>query len=344
MSLSRIPWLTLICLLMAFGMAAQVPWQPEASQIWWRDWHAAVPLITAGAAWLGGVSADPDRAPERRMQVISALMLLVTVWLAPIVAEGWFAPEPSARAAGWWLGALGASLAPATVALPLSVIGGFSLFSLANHPVMPRPAAWLAWLGCTAFAVALLHQVGGLVVSHSLDAPVWVFAIGLLVLPFQMQGNSIYAAGPLWVVCLSALTHLGLNAALPDRAPLGSWLLASVALGLPVWLVWLHRLDRIARFDRLQEAARELQQHEDNVAKAEQDSADSLAFALHEITSALESTDAAEHAEPEAAETPLARKRRLRRLRREVRERQHALEAQLDSPEAQEGADKYTRE
>lgn len=341
MSPSRIPWLTVTCCLMALGIAAMVPWQPALSQSWWRGWHAAVPLIGAGAAWLGGVSADPERAPERRMQVISALVLLVTVWLAPTVAERWQAAAPTGQEACWWLTALSASLTPAAVALPLSVIGGLSLFSLANHPVMPRPAAWLAWLGSAAFALALLHQVGALVIRHSFDAPVWVFAVGFLALPFQMRGNSIYVAGPLWLVCVSALTHLGLNALLPEPAPLGWWLLGSVAIGVPVWLVWLHRLDAIARFDRQQEAARELKAHEDEAAKAEQDSADQLAFALHEITSALESADETEHAEPEPAETPLARKRRLRR---EARARQNALQAHLDSPEAQEGADKYTRE
>lgn len=336
MSISRIPWLTLLCHLLALGIAALVPWQPEWSQTWWRDWQAAVPLTVAGAAWLGGVSADPDRAPERRMQVVGALVLLLTVWLAPIAADRWQANAPIQHEASWWLTRLSQSLCPLTVALPLSVIGAMSLFSLAPHPVMPRPVGWLAWLGSVAFGLALLHQVGALVITHSLDAPVWVFGVGALALPFSMKGTSLYVAGPLWLVCVSALTHLGLNTVMPEAAPLGWWLLGSVALGGPVWLVWLQRLDAIGRFDRQQEAARELKAHEDEVSQAEQESADELAFALHEITSALES-----HPEGAPGETPLARKRRLRR---EARARQQALEAHLDSPEAQEGADKYTRE
>lgn len=333
MSVSRIPWLSLTCYLMALGIAVMVPWQPELSQIWWRGWHAAVPLIAAGAAWLGGVSADPDRAPERRMQVIGALVLLLTVWLAPIAADRWQASAPIVQEACWWLSSLSQSLQSSTVALPLSVIAGLSLFTLANHPVMPRPASWLAWLGSASFALALLHQVGALVIANSFDAPVWVFAIGFVALPFQMRENAIYVAGPLWLVCVSALTHLGLNTVMPEVAPLGWWLLGSLAIGLPVWLVWLQRLDAIARFDRQQEATRELKAHEDELASEE---AQAAAAALADILGAAEDAT-----EPEPHETPLARKRRLRR---EARARQHALEAHLDSPEAQEGADKYTRE
>lgn len=332
MPLHRLPWLTLICLALTLGMAAMLVSRPDLSLAWWRDWHAAVPLLCAGAAWLGGVAADPDRAPERRMQVSSALLLLASVWLTPLMAEWltWGTASPSGL--DWWLNRLAASLAPTEVALPASVVGGFSLLNLANHPVLPRWLSWLAWLAGAAWALALLHQVGGLIVAHSLDAPVWVFIAGLVVLPFQMRGAALFAAAPLWLVCASALAHMGLSRLLPSPAPLGWWLLASLALSLPVLALWLLRIDAIARFDRLQEAARELKEHEEKAAQS------SALAAAPPYTGEEDDADAED---VRAGETPLARKRRLRR---EAREQQLALEARLDSPDAQEGADKYTRE
>lgn len=330
MPLPRIPWLTLACFALILSMAALLAWSPAQSQTWSRDWHAVIPLLCAGAAWLGGVSADPDSAPDRRMQVTSALLLLMVLWLAPHLAERLLQPPVPAQELRWWLQRLAASLEPAEVALPASVISAFSLLSLGSHPVMPRILSWLAWLAGAAWALGLLHQVGALIVAHSLDAPVWVFVIGFLVLPFQMRGASIYAALPLWLLCASALTHLGLNSVAPGHAPLGAWLLGSLMLSLPVWAIWLIRLDAIGRFDRLQEAARELKAHEDQVAQEQ------ASRAPHTDTANDE-----DEAMASAQETRLARKRRLRR---EARAQQQALEDQLDSPQAQEGADKYTRE
>lgn len=332
MPLNRLPWLTLSCLALTLGVAALLVWRPDFSLSWWRDWHVALPLLCAGAAWLGGVAADPDHAPERRMQVSSALLLLTAVWLAPLLAEWLTQDNASPSMLDWWLNGLATSLTPTEVALPASVIGGFSLLNLANHPVLPRGLRWLAGSAGTAWTLALLHQVGGLIVAHSLDAPVWVFIAGLVVLPFRMRGASVFAAAPLWLVCASALTHMGLNRILPAPAPLGGWLLASLTLSLPVLAFWLLRINDIARFDRLLDGLRQLKELEE---KAAQSSAVAAAPAY------TGEEDDAESQEPQAEETPLARKRRLRR---EAREQQLALEARLDSPDAQEGADKYTRE
>lgn len=334
MSFQRIPWLTLICLVLTAGVAALVAACPEWSQAWGRDWHVIPPLMFAGAAWLGGVSADPDRAPERQMQVASALLLLVALWLAPLWAERLQLGAGGIDELGWWLPRLAESLTPVSVALPASLVAGFSLFSLTNHPSMPRALTWLTWVGAVAWAVALM-SLAGQFIDDQVAVPTTVYLIGLVLLPFQMRGASIYIALPLWLVCASTLVHLGMNALAPDGSALGWWMLGSLTLSLPVWATWLARIDAVARFDRLQEGARALKEEQE---RAEQEAKEAQAA---KEAAAWAQEDHPEEETPPEDETPLARKRRLRR---EARARQFALEAYLESPEAQEGADKYTRE
>lgn len=296
------PWMAASCGL-ASGLVWALAWQQPGQALEWLSpwsWPLVVGLVWAALTWLGGVAADPDRVRHRRWQVLSAIVLALSLMLATELAGWRLQPDTP-----WHLlQRVDLRLGQASTPWWLSLAAGWSLVLLWRHPLMPASLSWPSALGA-ALCLTVLLLLTGQWLHHTwiADAPSLVLIILLVVLTWRSRGSALYAAVPLWLACAAVLLFRLAHAWLPPSLPLGRVLLIAFLMGLPAWCVWWWRIDAIARFDRIVEGTKALEMAQAEAAAA-----------------APSTTDPIEHVPS------------------------FSLQEHLDSAEAQEGADKYTRE
>lgn len=296
---------------------------------YWPDWVSDPVLLGLQAwAWIAIIgSALSDDAQGRRSHFSAGLALLAAVFFAPwwqaAVLLHAQAPASGATSSIWeTLRAVGAEHLRAQlpwhwlpglsnlawyVALGGVIAGWFSVLAIAQHPVIARPVRGIAWF---AFALwsALAVVFGGLWLTQWLhDAPVWFWVLMLVVLPWHWRKQAGWLAIIVWLVCAAALVVLGLRKFVDVLAVRDVLFAATLMVSAVCWLFWYVGIEEIARFNTLATAARELEKRK------------------------------AEEADRQAAQTPSS-------ATATTAGAAFDLEAHLDSPQAQEGADKYTRE
>lgn len=296
------PWMAASCGVAAVAAWA-VAWQQPSQALEWLSawaWPLVVGLVWAVLTWLGGVSANPDQVRHRRWQVLSAIVLALSLMLATELA-GWRL-QPDAP----WSLLQRADLHLDRGAVPwaLSLAASWSLVLLWRHPMMPALLSWPSALSA-ALCLTVLLLLTGRWLDHTWVAsvPSLVLIVLLVVLTWRSRGSALYAAVPLWLACAAVLLFRAADAWLPPSLPVGRLLLTALLMGLPTWCAWWWRMDAIARFDRIEEAAKALEKAQAEAAAA----APSTAEPTEYVSS-------------------------------------FSLQDHLDSAQAQEGADKYTRE
>jgi len=311
--------MTWSCSIAAIGLWAVVRYWPNlvSDPVLW---------VVQAWAWIGIIgSALSDDAPGRRAHFSAAAVLLaVTVfepwWHAAVLAQGQAGGAESIwatlRAIGaeriraqlpWhWLP--GVSNLPWYVVLAGLGMGWFSVLAIAQQPVVMRPVRGLAWVAFVLWSV-LAALYGGLALTHWLsDAPFWFWILMLLFLPWQWRKRAGWIAIILWVGCAAALLVLGLRKFIDIAAVRDVVFALTLAVSVVCWLFWYLGIEEIARFNTLANAARELEKHEAEQTRLMEQAAAAAAARVPEPDTAFD------------------------------------LDAHLDSPQAQEGADKYTRE
>ena len=293
---------------------------------YWPDLVSAAVLWGLQAwAWIGMLGAAlSDEAHGRRAQFSAAVALLAMVLFEPWWQAAVLAHVQAGDAAGsiWdalraigavriraqlpWHWLPGLSDFPWYAALGGLAVGWFSVLAIAQQPVIARPVRGIAWV---AFALwsALAALYGGLALTQWLhDAPVWFWILMLLALPWHWRKKAGWLAILLWVVCAAALLVLGLRKLVDVVMVRDVLLAATLAVSAVCWLFWYFGIEEIARFNTLAKAARELEKQQAEQARL------------------MEQAAAAARASAPGTNFD--------------------LDAHLESPQAQEGADKYTRE
>jgi hypothetical protein len=297
---------------------------------YWPD-LACAPVLWGLQAWacIGLIgSALSDDAPGRRAHFSAAAVLLAMVlfdpwWQAAVLAHVQAQAQAGGAAESIWaaLRAIGAERIRAQlpwhwlpglsdfswyVALGGLAIGWFSVLAIAQQPVIARPVRGIAWVAFALWsALAVLYS--GLVLTQGLhDVPVWFWIMMLVVLPWHWRKKGGWLAILLWLACAAALLVLGLRKLVDVVMVRDVLFAATLAVSAVCWLFWYIGIEEIARFNTLAKAARELEKQQ---------------------------TEQARLAEQAAAVTRVS-----------APDTGFDLDAHLESPQAQEGADKYTRE
>lgn len=245
MALIAKPWLTTACCAaLTAGIWALAWLAPARHAAWLQGWPGWATLAFAALAWLQGIAADPDQAPGRRLQVSMALLLLASLLFSPVLAtmphlDGLPQPDALVQAVGktatlWWL----------------SPIASASLLLLWRHPRLPVALSWPCGLGaaCCLMPLPLLLAPWLSSMLTGKDIALWALFAALMVL--YARGSGRHVGLLMLLVPVAVLLHNGLQVFGPLATRPGHWMLAGLALGIPVWAAWWWRMDEVARFDR----------------------------------------------------------------------------------------------
>lgn len=188
----------------------------------------------------------------------------------------------------------------------LPLVGGLSLLVLSNALGIPHTLHRVSAISAWMLLWALAMRAGTWVLAQTPDAPWWLWLVGVLVLP-PLRERAYHLVTFLWAVCACAFITWVTQELISLPTLQVDLLLFGLVLGLPTWIAWAWRMDLIQRMAKLAEWGQMVAQPSENDLDAP-------------ITAAGD--DPAVFFSPEAFD----------------------LNQHLDSPTAQEGADKYTRE
>lgn len=303
---------------------------------WWRtDAHTGWPAwpiqLWAGIGLVNAV-ASTDLAGRRALVGASVLLLAsvqaIQAWHLQMPYEDWLAAGmPDKPTLATWPDTLHAQLHHA---LSLRWVRGCSTlpwqawllaapfclgtqFINGNHPVMPAWSRALAKVALVCWASTLMLALGMLMVGPVKGAPFWFWGLLVILLPLQIKSTTLWLLVPAWLSSLAGLLVAVLAHVINLSFARDAALALSVALTLLNWLVWYVRMDAMVRFDSVLAGLREL-----------------FPEAPPSAPVPAVMPQSAYEAAPDAT--------------RPVTEAPFDLQAHLDSPQAQEGADKYTRE
>lgn len=179
-----------------------------------------------------------------------------------------------------------------------------SLLVHAQHPVIPAFSRRLAWAAFAGWLATVLVYVGLGLAQWWSDAPLWFWLVLLVALPLQFRSAHSNLALAVWGLSLAIVIVKAL-AWLVSPMWLRDVLFAAALLATVIcWVVWYARMEAVATFDGVLAASREF-------TRAAEDANDLAQDAVFHRVAPPQDFDLIEH---------------------------------LDSPQAQEGADKYTRE
>lgn len=279
---------------------------PASSAQALAGWLQALALPWAAWAWLTGVSAPASEAPWRRAQVLSAIALALSVPAAAQVAQGLLRPEGLPDALSLARLIVGQGFTPWW----LGALAGLSLLPLGNAlgipPVLHRSSTAGAWLCLMAWSL----QPGAWLARLLPDVPVVVWLMGALLLPFKLR-HGHRAVTLCWLLCVSALVHDTLHDGLGATHIGADLLLLGLAVGMPTWVAWAHNMNLIQFLEQLASVGQAM-----HSAKGDADEP-SAPWGQQTGGDDVDDADAGTR---------------------------FSLQDHLDSPAAQEGADKYTRE
>ena len=175
-----------------------------------------------------------------------------------------------------------------------------------NHPAMPAWSRVAAKFACFCWIASWLMWLGNLLVGTMPDAPLIFWGLLVVMLPLRRHTIPTWLLLPAWLSSLAGLIVAGLHHVVSPVLARDATLALALLLTTLNWLVWYVRMDAILRFDKVLAGLRELvPDPQENATSSQLDDSPSSA---HPASSSFDRT------------------------------------AHLDSPQAQEGADKYTRE
>lgn len=187
----------------------------------------------------------------------------------------------------------------------LPLIAGLSLLALSRALGIPHVLHRVSAIAGWMLLVSLAMRAGVWIWAQTPDVPWFAWLLGLVLLPLQRH-HAYFAVTLLWLVCASALITLATQRLFTLPTLQADLVLCGLALGLPTWLAWAWRMDFIQSMQKLADLGQDMQTSEEDLEAADPD--DEAEAPVFFSPSTL---DLYEH---------------------------------LDSPAAQEGADKYTRE
>ncbi len=187
----------------------------------------------------------------------------------------------------------------------LPLLGGLSLLVLSRAFGIPHVLHRVSAIAGWMLVVSLAMRAGVWIWAQTPDVPWWVWLLGLVLLPLQRR-HAYHAVTFLWIVCASALITLATQRLIPLPTLQADLVLCGLALGLPTWLAWAWRMNFIQSMEKRVDWGQAAQTTEED----------------------LDATDPDDGGEAPVFFSPSTLD----------------LMAHLDSPAAQEGADKYTRE
>lgn len=278
-------------------------------------------------AWIGVLSSVlSDDSAGRRAHLTAAVALLLALaalpWWQLALAE-FEGQSGAANARSLWAVFLDVCLRQARAWWPLGWVDGISRMpwydailvlaagwttqaSIAQQPMLPRWTRGVGWFGLLGWMVVSAWFVGGWLNGLLHEAPIWFWLLLIVLLPLQWRTAHGWLAIAAWIACLAALGLAALEAHVDVLAVRDGAFAIVLAASALVCLVWYWRMNAIAQFNQMLAGAKALKQ-------------------------AQETGEAGGAAVSVPAQAALA-------------DRSAALDARLDDPDAQEGADKYTRE
>lgn len=313
-------FMLLSCIVLTFALWGWACWRPdvhtslEAWPIWlWSGWCLINALMSS-------------QAQGRRVLLSAALLLLgsthaLQAWHVLMPYEDWLVAgmpdKPSLPALPAMLMAQGHRFVslqwlPGCSSLPWYTWLLGAPFCLAtqfvngNHPVMPAWARVVAKFAIVCWLFTLMMWGGAFLVGTMKDAPVLFWGLLVVLLPFQLKSAPLWLLLPAWLASLAGLLTSSLRHLIDPTLIRDASFALAISLTALNWLVWWVRMDAMLRFDSVLAGLRELLPDPDDKTPA---------------------TNQAET--PSVDPAPDTR---------------FDLISHLDSPQAQEGADKYTRE
>lgn len=178
-----------------------------------------------------------------------------------------------------------------------------------NHPVMPAWSRWVAKLAMCCWGFAMLMTLGIFMIGILKDAPILFWGVLVFLLPLQRKLTVPWLLWPAWLACLAGLIAASSRHVIAPSLITDAALASAMCLTVLNWLAWYVRMDAVSRFDSVLAGLRDLLPEPLPTSS----------------TSAKKDSNTPIPATPEPAKG-------------------FDLHAHLDSPQAQEGADKYTRE
>jgi hypothetical protein len=227
-----------------------------------------------------------------------------------LLLSTWVLPSlqgaPGSRPMTWpSLGHLSSSLHWSALVLGMPFCMGTMITNM-QHPVLPAWGRAASRLGLSAWLITMASFVGTWLTGTIPDAPILFWGLLVLLLPFYFKSEHVWLAMPAWLVSLLGLVVSLMKLVVPPPMLRDITLCASASLTGLSWLAWYMRMEDVSRFDAVLAGLRAV------VAQPpDADQAHPKGMHVYPRVASPEVFDLDEH---------------------------------LDSPQAQEGADKYTRE
>lgn len=227
-----------------------------------------------------------------------------------LLLSTWVLPSlqgaPGSRPIAWpSLGHLSSSLHWSALILGIP----FCMITLVNnmhHPVIPGWARVTSKLGIGAWLITMAAYLGSWLTDTVPDSPIIFWGAMLLILPLYFRPLSFRLGLLIWSSCMFGLIASVMSLLVPPQVVCDLAQTISTCLTLVSWIAWYARMEDICRFDALLAGLRAIVPESSSAHEERQNVA----------------TDSWQEPSSDAFD----------------------LDEHLDSPQAQEGADKYTRE
>jgi hypothetical protein len=302
-----------------WAWAWQRPDVHTSGEMWPLQWWGGVALVA---------SVMTTQPQGRRLHFSAALVLLLSAWLLPawhvvMPYEGWLAAgmpdKPHLAELPQLIGQQVWHLAQLEWVRGLSrQAGAWLVIGVhAQHPVIPAWSRYTAKAGIALWLLTVLAFAGTWLSGAVADAPLWFWGLLVVGLPFQLKSGHVWLVVGLWLLSAAALLAKTLSLIVAPMALRDTLLALACAATLLCWLAWYARMEAATRFDAVLSAVREIMPKPPEASAAQP---------TGHVSMTADVDDAHDNNRLGVPAAPFD------------------LTRHLDSPQAQEGADKYTRE